>query len=107
MSSYSTPATHAMQGKVVGVCDPIAPGARGWDPASPARFIEWFLCRCITSSERHAPWRRAALPLAENYADLCTWLMHMCPCMALRPMCARDSLLGRLGTRERLQHARP
>lgn len=21
--------------------------ARGWDPASPARFIEWFLCRCI------------------------------------------------------------
>lgn len=54
-----------------------APTARRWDPASPARFIEWFLCTCITCSERHAPWRCAALAAAENYADLCIRLMQM------------------------------
>lgn len=57
--------------------DVRAPTARRWDPASPARFIEWFLCTCISCSARHAPWCCAALAVAENYADLCTWLMQM------------------------------
>lgn len=53
------------------------PTARRWDPASPARFIEWFLCTCMTCSERHAPWRCAAIAAEKSYADLCTWLMRM------------------------------
>lgn len=92
---YRAAATTFARGSSGEAEDVRAPTARRWDPASPARFIEWFLCTCMTCSERHAPWRCAALAAAENYADLCTWLMQMCPRMAPRALHARDSLLGR------------
>lgn len=55
----------------VAPCEPIAPGARGWDPASPAHFIEWFLCRCLEALAPRLYWRIA---LPQRCKDLCGFM---------------------------------
>lgn len=59
-----------------------APSARGWDPASPARFIEWFLCSCIDTGDDQQ--QGVACRSVGRYvdADLCSSWMHCGPIVA-------------------------
>lgn len=56
------------------------PRARCWDPASPARFIEWFSCRCKSGLNRSTAWAVGWLGRRWAYADLCGFMRQ---CYAL------------------------